>query len=412
MAPQTRRSGRARKPTKYSNDAFEGLDIVDSGSISPIREPHLLDDTDEDGEFVEEQSREILEQSHNREESSESEVESTSEDDVATEIVTSPKRTSRCKTRGAQNPQESFHSRGLPPPQKFSQKQAIRVTAGNDEYDVSLLTKSKLKWAEDATLPHKQPDETGCGGMSHPYGYTEEKRLSESTNDWKWYNDGGGRETMALAQDASFLGLDAATSYYCQSPKSHKVLLGSFKDQKAYNIELWESISLKHAWKSNARSIEGGHYRNTAAQERNGWLFNSGGRVLSLDWAPNQEGDIQYLAVVVSKKAPVDHLKHSAFVPTRPYGASIQIWAFTSSRGGEYDTIDMTQAPRLAQVICTEWGSVRRVQWCPAARSFATPDQNLESIGLLAGIWSDGYVRALDVRINGDSHDPAKVHGK
>ena len=440
MVTQARRSGRVRKPKKYSNDAFEGLDILNSGSSSPVQELEPIDDSSEDEDFVEDAAKKARDdeeeedeeegkgyeeeqgdeedeedQPRNEDEARDSEIEILSDGNVADKTPKPSKRASRRKrrrTKGIPNPEDSFHSRGLPPSRNFTRKQATNFLVGTDPRDVSQLLRSRSKWAEDITLPHKRPDKQGIGGMSYPVGYTKEKRLSEITNDWKWYNDSGGREAMALAQDKISIDMDSALEYYCRSPLSHKILLGPIKNQQIHDLSLRESLSLEHVWEVDSRSTEGNRSGKVALEKRNGWILNIGSRIRCMDWAPNQERNKQYLAIAASKKAPLGYPEHTPFKPSQPYAASIQIWAFASSTEHDYDLMKMTQTPYLVHVICTEWGSVQQIQWCPAARSSTVSDQQLDSIGLLAGIWSDGYLRILDIRINRSNCDPAQVHGE
>ena len=413
MVTQTRRSARVRKPKKYSDDAFEGLNILDSGSNSPKKDPKPSDNISEDGEFVEEkQTNSEAWYPVNGAEFNEPEVDSASDSDAGERSNLSKRRSHpRTIATDVQDPQESFHSRGLLPPKKFKKK-AVSFLAGSNDDDTTQVLSSRCKWAEDITLPHRMPNENGNCGMSHPFGYTQDKRLAESTSDWKWYTDGGGAELMISAQDITFLDSDTASEYYCWSQKNHKVLLGPAMNQKIYDLELLQPISLRQVWATAVRPTEGDQSEASAPQERNGWLINSGGRIYGMDWAPNQEEDTQYLAIASSKKPPAGHPERTAFEPTQPYAASIQIWAFASSKERELSFMDMTKIPRLVQVVCTEWGSVRRIQWCPVARSPAVLQQSPASIGLLAGIWSDGYVRILDVKVDPCDNDPLKVHGK
>lgn len=57
--------------------------------------------------------------------------------------------------------------------------------------------------------------------------------------------------------------------------------------------------------------------------------------------------------------------------------------------------------PELRLVICTEWGDVKQLKWCPMPRIFRDEDSRGKvSLGLLAGIWTDGHVRILDVQFD------------
>jgi len=80
----------------------------------------------------------------------------------------------------------------------------------------------------------------------------------------------------------------------------------------------------------------------------------------------------------------------------------MEVWEFDAN--GE----DILQDPRCRAVFSWDWGDLKRMQWCPVP----TPADHLRSdpskipLGLLAGIWSDGYIRVLDLSLSIDNTDP------
>jgi transcription factor C subunit 6 len=138
-----------------------------------------------------------------------------------------------------------------------------------------------------------------------------------------------------------------------------------------------------------------------------------GRKIQCLAWAPNQEGLSQYLAVVVpiteAQKKNCSSLgadSRNAFQPTPAYPCALQVWEF---KGKEIDcstkSLDMSIKPQRRLVVCTNWGDIRSIAWCPMPRQERPEDSqgDTQSIGLLAGIWGDGKVRVLDIKVHRDS---------
>ena len=91
-------------------------------------------------------------------------------------------------------------------------------------------------------------------------------------------------------------------------------------------------------------------------------------------------------------------------LPSAPTPACIQIWEFRSSQAsGQEDSLDSDQPLKLVQMVRTDWGHPRHLRWCPSplnAEDKGSTTQLL--IGLLAGTWSEGYVRVLDIQLDKD----------
>nr|GFD55812.1 hypothetical protein [Tanacetum cinerariifolium] len=88
-------------------------------------------------------------------------------------------------------------------------------------------------------------------------------------------------------------------------------------------------------------------------------------------WMTNEDGRTQYLAVAVEQRdmtversAPMEQAAAPAFSTTKPFAASIQIWAFESTKR---HAMNRSKEPRLALVICTDWGAPKHIRWSPIA---------------------------------------------
>jgi transcription factor C subunit 6 len=89
----------------------------------------------------------------------------------------------------------------------------------------------------------------------------------------------------------------------------------------------------------------------------------------------------------------------SAFAPAPPTPTCIQIWSFPISVEPGKQVLDSSIPPKLYFGICTDWGNIKHFKWCPTqSPQVAESTDDMTSFGLLAGIWSDGKLRVLDVQ--------------
>jgi transcription factor C subunit 6 len=125
-------------------------------------------------------------------------------------------------------------------------------------------------------------------------------------------------------------------------------------------------------------------------------------------WAPNQDGLSQYLAIAApiteeqkNELRTEESEPFSAFQPSESFPSALQIWEFKAqeSKTGT-KSLDMDHKPQLRQVICADWGDLRRLAWCAMPRERRKEDEEHTKmpIGLLATVWTDGSLRVLDIK--------------
>jgi transcription factor C subunit 6 len=267
-------------------------------------------------------------------------------------------------------------------------------------------------------LPRKTPAlKSDQGGFHESYYQTDEQRLQERTTDWNWYWDYGSQAFVKNQKTRALTAQEGRKYSRIQQRNSKTVLLGNVKDRKPYQLDPLESINFGEAWENRSESAAS---EAPSKSSREGWLINvDDGKVQSIDWCPNSYGKFHFLAVstIEIKKdetAPIKKLHkkaqarrgakeqdrpipQNAFTPAQGSPSCIQIWAIAAKDGH----FNLSKAPALCQVICTDWGTVRHLKWSPASR---TPKQKQNAkkvgLGLLGGLWSDGEVRVLDVTVN------------
>lgn len=293
-------------------------------------------------------------------------------------------------------------SRGVPEQQTKNLQDRINILAGPDKNEIAALRKSRAQWGNDFCLPRSE-------SMLHAFAHTEEQRIMEAQKGWDWYFNQGGIEAFAENQSMTILPLDARTRYLAGS--SQHVLMGPYGNQKLFDLLHLQTLPIDgFPCGSPEDAVEevDPNQRSDRKRKRHGWMLNIGNKVQCLDWAPNHDSGIQYLALASSQS--LDHpLKEQpqtapAFTPSPSTPANIQIWAFPIIDSLETDPFpDRDTAPKLVQVLCNDWGDAKQLKWCPMPRGeLARNGTGRTIVGLLAGIWGDGYARVLDVQL----HDP------
>ncbi|OXV11615.1 hypothetical protein Egran_00624 [Elaphomyces granulatus] len=331
-----------------------------------------------------------------------------------------------------------MRNRGTPnPTEHVSKSKHLQITFGTDERDLTAVIYARDRWCRgiDAGLPTRmslnQTETLPSHGPEKAFGVDPEEIEMEATQGWDWYyNDQIGGDFRRRQRTESIQKGEARRKYLpLQNPGKHKVIIGPVNDQKAYELgqddilnfgDAWDTINsrIKKDKKSSQHSstmkkVDGSASTSETQEKkvREGWILNLGNKVQCLAWAPNQDSLVQYLAVavVISEQQKEEfrvsgELKGApAFTPSDPYPAALQIWSFKARDGEMYTkSLDMAFEPKLRLVLCTDWGDLRRISWCPVARTPREEDEP-KRLGLLAGIWGDGSVKILDVTVDGDS---------
>ena len=405
-----RKSGRQRAPNKkYTVDAFEGLDILSSESEVDLEARQQLQDLKNDDDFPEDhidgnEDEESLADGVSdgsailtpEEEYEDANSYASSDSGGRGHQDTSKGR--RRKSRGYTSTRVSdVHSRGMVENlmKADHEKSRLRLFAGSGVEDIVHVVRSRDQWAADPTLPSREK-------LCHQVSHTDEKRQMEATVGWDWYYDQGGRDSFAEKQNVRMLSLEEGVAYLPKATNSGlSFLMGPYGRQQVSSLAMSESLGLEKTWftasEPSEKPVEGSESHK---RRRLGWMLNVGTRVRCLDWAPNHHGKLQYLALAVAKAStstcPATPNEAPAFTPSSPAPSGVQIWAFETSN----NSAGASRPPELQQVLCTDWGEVNQLTWCPVPRAERNEDAiGRISVGLLAGIWGDGCARVLDVQL-------------
>ncbi|KAF2444860.1 hypothetical protein P171DRAFT_387441 [Karstenula rhodostoma CBS 690.94] len=266
------------------------------------------------------------------------------------------------------------------------QESRLRNLFGPTGEDLRPVFEAKKTWLSQETLPSRSFKHLAPS----PY-VTEEARAKDIRSLRQWYANFG-RAAFAQGQKTVQMDEDQAQAYLVNpGPESLDLLMGGLKNHRIFSLKKGNYMSAAAPFGSDSK--------------RKGWILHLGSRIQDAQWATNQLGSTQYLAVIVEqddmsakKHKSFGNPKAPAFTATSPFPASIQIWAFDSTQSG---TLSAKKEPRLALVMCTDWGAPKAIQWWPiGAEDSIEPDQDgVVRLGLLASIWSDGRVRILDVSL-------------
>lgn len=308
---------------------------------------------------------------------------------------------------------DETHSRGiLDPKNHVSKFMHYMSTFGSDDRDLGPVVHSRGRWrfSRDATFPTRLSLELEKGESDLPLGSTlgvsEEDLEQERTIGWDWYYS---EDTGARFQDAQRAAkipeADARRTYLPRVESgAQTVLMGPADSQSKYQLACHDSLNIGEAWGDIKAKA------SVSAKEtlHDGWLLRIGHKINSMAWASNQDESFQYLAVASpitdDQKKETFQKEHqgSSFRPSPSYPSALQIWEFKGKKAGKLtETLDMSSKPRLRLVVCSDWGDLRRMVWCPMDRKRRDQDKShgQKDIGLLATIWGDGKVRVLDLKI-------------
>ena len=308
---------------------------------------------------------------------------------------------------------EEYHTRGQLFSEKFkSAKQQITQLAGSDEEDRAPLRASILKWASNVSLPSKRVDGSGAGGMDHHPLYTKAKRDVEGHEFFVWYHEKGGQTIFRQHQNCQFVNQADSAYYYPKCHSHHSFLHGPYSKQNVYDLEPMKPVSLDYTWKAEPYFSDEVDAAERSNILRYGWLLNVGARPRCLAWAPHHSGSQQYLAISTFKGPRLDEEDRSAFTPQDDYPACVQIWAFAAAEPDDgYQTMRMDRRPILVHAICSSWGSAKQLQWNQADPGEQPEREGEIWLGMLGGVWSDGFVRVLDVWVL-ERPNPDQFHGE
>lgn len=265
---------------------------------------------------------------------------------------------------------------------------------GSSLKEFSAIERACMKWDGQDTLPaRRKPQEAAGSAFDYSYWQGNAARKREKEESWKWYFESGGKESFAKRQSLSMLSNEEGQARTLTSDVPERPFLsGPFNTPHLTKLRVGASVSLQELWHPPQPNGNKATAKNTSAG-KSGFILNLGAKIRCAEWAPNQSGSAQYLALSTLQARDAPKGIAPAFTPQQPHAAEVQIWKFTAT---SQSSLDSDIAPALKYVLCTEWGDVKSLKWCPAPYK-TTSTVTKRSLGLLAGIWGDGGLRVIDL---------------
>ncbi|KAI9844740.1 MAG: hypothetical protein M1837_005273 [Sclerophora amabilis] len=431
-----RRSTRDQKRKRYSENTFEGLDILSDESRSDQGSPRSEQregTPDEDSDFeeasvdgeVEEEVESgadvasVVEEDETPRDDGDEVVEPPRKKTANRPSVTGPGR-AKSNTNSKSAPIGGLHRGAIDHLQHAGKKEKYLGMFGAGTDDLVGAIRSRDKWANVVTLPTLVSDETDRGGFHYSFFQSEELRQREAVEDWHWYYEGQGRESFLSGQVSNPVSSEEGETFLPQpSVQSHDVLVGPIQQQTMVRLREREPVSISKAWEMAVNDLPSlpKQQKERTKDRREGWILNAGDKIQCMAWAPNRDEEAtQYLAITTMRmdsrepgmqgatagsQGDSEQRTSNAFTPSPPSPSSIQLWAISAtSAEGENGRMESRVRPSLQLVLCTEWGDITQIQWCPTPRiRKERPDQeDIVDLGLLACISGDGRIRVLDMQ--------------
>ena len=252
----------------------------------------------------------------------------------------------------------------------------IQTWYGPRTEDVGLAQRILDRWVAWSVLPPKHvPHERGMNDRT-PWASKFLEKEARFAEEWK------ARLEMAPTRYRTLGGEEAAK--YRMEERGLPLLMGPYDAQRETVFQPGDACALSQGWV--AYDAE-----DTAERIPTGWMFDAGGVVIGMDWAPGrgQGAAAQLLALAVIPHSDQEDYDYEAEhqKPDFQLHGTVQIWAFAAE---EVDGVrrPSPSAPQLRKTICLDYGRARRVRWSPAG----------DHLAVLCG---DGRVCVIDVDENG-----------
>ncbi|GKT40354.1 transcription factor TFIIIB component B'' [Colletotrichum spaethianum] len=265
--------------------------------------------------------------------------------------------------------------------------QVLDFFYGPQEEAVGVASWLLNRWAGYAVLPSKLPDGP-APPVPSPWldpGFVEDqehaaKAWFERLKDYKGASEG---ERQMSAEEAEG---------YRLNPGGHLVsVIGPYPDQQEVKIAPYDSVVLSESGLPLTDNL-------SEEEKSAGWMFDAGGIVIGMEWANRVGQDAQILALAVIPHT--DQLLDFEDAYDQNKGI-IQFWALCGKKDEAGITSPLGRPARLARTICSDWGRVMRLKWCPV------PYKENGAMGLLAVLCGDGQVHIVVVKDIGDDEQDA-----
>lgn len=260
---------------------------------------------------------------------------------------------------------------------------------GPGEEAVAAAIRLFRRWATHEILPSKLLDENLCCIPTPWVADDFESVQTVTVRDWLQRYREATSQGFAGEQHILHVPEDTAQPYLIPSER-HLTMLTSLADtDKQHPFSLHRPMPLHEI------DASVGDENEDQDATSDGWIFDVGGLILSLAWAPMAGRQAQVLAVAISPFVDQDLDALQAAVTPADYQQHhglVQLWSLEEVQPGDGPTEPLDHQPRLACTLLLEWGRAKKLLWCPAASS--TLDDH---IGLLGVMCAGGMVHIIRI---------------
>ena len=367
----SRRQSRNKQPASYRvEEEYSFLDEEDDGSSrSRSRRPVIHDDEEDGDDFMPDANAEeepdddfddVAEEEESQDETAVDE-EALAQESSIIDVEVTPSHSSISKGKG-KRPETILSQVPAPKaapvqvPHSFAKSGGRKVNMDDDKLrsrgiadfskqggqemrlkdlfgpalsDLKPILKTRDEWRLQETLPI-------CGvGLRRSYFESIEARAKDEKFLQNWYAKTG-RQVFGMSQKSSVLSQEQGLKYMLNDgANSINVLIGTTTNPQLHPLQKNSFVNVADPFEDKAG--------------RKGWLFNLGSRTQDAQWMTNEDGSTQYLAVAVEQKdmtsqqpTQMEQPTAPAFSATKPFAASIQIWAFEAT---EEQALDISKNP-------------------------------------------------------------------
>jgi len=421
---EIRRPTRARKRQRYTVDAFEGLENAIYGSTDSGSSASEAEDSEpSDDEFGEEELQELAQ---------DEDADAAEETELA-ELVSDEDRSSvggehdsdldnddiidviseEGNPRGKRRPRKGNHltdKDGVPVPQQsrglsesfaqIARSERMLMAVGQEVDDLIPFAQARDRWMNALSLPPRIPIKGKGGGLAlSPF---HKHSPEQASREWQWYTIRGGKTSIRNHQRCQIWNMNEMMAHPKDFPPDQptkKFIAGPINLQSLHTLPGGRFTGVTELFPPPKSKV--------IRHGRSGWIINFGSSIQCLEWIL-YEGTIQYLAVSsrsglagVSDKAASNGnpIEISAYLPQPETDSYLYIYQFAATDTPKTGArINMDKKPILRAVLSFGWNELRRLKFCPVRLPNSEHgDLEKNRLGLMAGIWLDGYVRVLDI---------------